>query len=37
MVCMFCGRLGAIAIVMLIGGQDELITIRYAKEELVVG
>ncbi len=37
MVCMFCGRLGAIAIVMLIGGQDERITIRYAKEELVVG
>ncbi len=37
MVCMFCGRLGAIAIVMLIGGQDEQVTIRYAKEELVVG
>ena len=37
MTCMFCGRLGAIAIVMLIGGQDERITIRYAKEELVVG
>ena len=37
MTCMFCGRLGAIAIVMLIGGQDERSTIRYAKEELVVG
>lgn len=37
MVCMFCGRLGAIAIVMLIGGRDEMATIRYAKEELVVG
>jgi trk system potassium uptake protein TrkH len=37
MACMFCGRLGAIAIVMLIGGQEERITIRYAKEELVVG
>ena len=37
MVCMFCGRLGAIAIVMLIGGQEERVTIRYAKEELVVG
>ena len=37
MTCMFCGRLGAIAIVMLIGGQEERITIRYAKEELVVG
>lgn len=36
-VCMFCGRLGAIAIVMLIGGQDERSSIRYAKEELVVG
>ncbi len=37
MVCMFCGRLGAIAIVMLIGGRDERVTIRYAREELVVG
>ena len=37
MVCMFCGRLGAIAIVMLIGGQEEQTTIRYPKEELVVG
>ena len=36
-VCMFCGRLGAIAIVMLIGGRDERVTIHYAKEELVVG
>ncbi|MBO7088271.1 MAG: hypothetical protein J6W70_00065, partial [Lentisphaeria bacterium] len=27
MVCMFCGRLGAIAIVMLIGGQEEQTTI----------
>ena len=36
MVCMFCGRLGALAVVLL-GGQDERITIRYAKEELVVG
>ena len=35
--CMFCGRLGAIAIVMLIGGQDERTSIRYAREELVVG
>ena len=37
MVCMFCGRLGAIAIVTLIGGQSEQSTIRYAREELVVG
>ena len=37
MVCMFCGRLGAIAIVMLIGGQEDHSTIRYPKEELVVG
>ena len=37
MVCMFCGRLGAIAIVMLIGGLEERPTIHYPKEELVVG
>ena len=37
MVCMFCGRLGALAIVLLIGGQDERTTIRYPREELVVG
>ena len=37
MVCMFCGRLGALAIVMLIGGQEDPSAIRYAKEELVVG
>ena len=36
-VCMFCGRLGAIAIVMLIGGQEDRTAIRYPKEELVVG
>lgn len=38
MVCMFCGRLGAIAVVFLIGGQDSACSrIRYPKEELVVG
>lgn len=37
MVCMFCGRLGALAVVFLIGGQDERRMIRYPKEELVVG
>ena len=37
MLCMFCGRLGALAVVLLIGGQDERITIRYPREELVVG
>jgi trk system potassium uptake protein TrkH len=37
MICMFCGRLGALAIVMLVGGRDDRVTIRYAKEELVVG
>ena len=37
MLCMFCGRLGALAVVLLIGGQDERITIRYPREEFVVG
>ncbi len=38
MVCMFCGRLGAISVVLLIGGRDEpASTIKYPKEELVVG
>ncbi len=37
MVCMFCGRLGALAVVLLIGGQEERKMIRYPKEELVVG
>ncbi len=37
MICMFCGRLGALAVVLLIGGQEERLTIRYPKEELVVG
>ncbi len=37
MVCMFCGRLGALAVVFLLGGQDEPLLIRYPKEELVVG
>ena len=37
MVCMFCGRLGALAVVLLIGGREERGTIRYPREELVVG
>jgi len=37
MVCMFCGRLGALAVVLLIAGQEERVSIRYPKEELVVG
>lgn len=37
MLCMFCGRLGALAVVLLIGGQEERVTIRFPKEELVVG
>lgn len=37
MLCMLCGRLGAIGVVMLIGGQDEPVAIRYPREELVVG
>lgn len=37
MVCMFSGRLGALAVVLLIGGQEERMTIRYPRAELVVG
>ena len=38
MICMLCGRLGAISVVLLIGGRDEPISsIKYPKEELVVG
>ena len=38
MVCMLCGRLGAISVVLLIGGRDEPVSsIKYPKEELVVG
>ena len=38
MVCMFCGRLGALAVVFLIGGRDTAPSrIRFPKEELVVG
>lgn len=37
MLCMLCGRLGAIGVVMLIGGQEERVSIRYPREDLVVG
>lgn len=37
MLCMFSGRLGALAVVLLIGGQESHPTIRYPREELVVG
>lgn len=37
MVSMFCGRLGALAVVLLIAGQEERLSIRYPHEELVVG
>jgi len=37
MVCMFGGRLGALAVVLLIGGQESRTTIRYPREELIVG
>ena len=37
MLCMLCGRLGAIGVVLLIGGQEERVSIRYPREELVVG
>ena len=37
MVCMFAGRLGALTVVLLIAGKEEPSSIRYPKEELVVG
>ena len=37
MLCMFSGRLGALAVVLLIGGQESCPTIRYPREEVVVG
>ena len=37
MLCMFSGRLGALAVVLLIGGQESSPTIRYPREEVVVG
>ena len=37
MLCMFGGRLGALAVVLLISGQDSHTSIRYPREELVVG
>ena len=37
MLCMFSGRLGALAVVLLIGGSESRPTIRYPREELVVG
>jgi len=37
MLCMFVGRLGAITVVLLIAGKEEPSSIRYPKEELVVG
>lgn len=37
MVCMFFGRLGALTVVLLVAGQDEPQTIRYPKEDLVIG
>ena len=37
MLCMFVGRLGALTVVMLIAGKEEPSSIRYPKEELVVG
>ena len=37
MLCMFGGRLGALAVVLLISGQESRTSIRYPREELVVG
>ena len=37
MAAMFCGRLGALAVVMMIGDRESKRHIRYPEEELVVG
>ena len=37
MSAMFCGRLGALAVVMMIGDRESKRRIRYPQEELVVG
>lgn len=37
MVCMFVGRLGALAVVMLLAGRQDAPSIRYSREEIVVG
>ena len=37
MAAMFCGRLGALTVVLVIGNRDEHQRIRYPNEELVVG
>lgn len=37
MVCMFAGRLGALTIVLLIAGREDPQSVRYPKEEIVVG
>jgi len=36
-VCMFVGRLGPLAVALMIGNRDELQRIRYPQEEVVVG
>ena len=37
MAAMFCGRLGALAVVLMIGDRESKRHIRYPQEELVVG
>ena len=37
MTAMFCGRLGALTIVMMIGDRESKRRIRFPQEELVVG
>lgn len=37
MVCMFLGRLGALTVVTLIASKEDTLSIRYPKEEIVVG
>jgi len=36
-VCMYVGRLGPLAVALLIGSRDESQRIRYPEEEIVVG
>jgi Trk-type K+ transport system membrane component len=37
MAAMFCGRLGALTVVMMIGDRESKRRIRFPQEELVVG
>jgi len=37
MLAMFLGRIGAISVVLMMGGRSETVAIRYPKEEIIVG